>query len=95
MECQREHCCDVAVDQLDEGMIAQYQRLLPREQPTRFNSASSVVVVEFLQLLPSVICEESASESANLKEADLTELLKLYKDDIPSPRSLDVEFVAD
>jgi len=61
------------------------------ELDTRFNSASSAVVVEFMQLLPSVICEESASESANLKEADLTELLKLYKDDLPSPRSLDVE----
>jgi len=44
-----------------------------------------------MQLLPSVICEESASESTNLKKADLTELLKLYEDDLPSPRSLDVE----
>jgi len=59
------------------------------ELDTRFSSDSSAVVVEFMQLLPSAIFEKNAS--TDLKKADLSELLKLYEDVLPSPRSLDVE----
>ena len=61
------------------------------ELDAHFNSVSSAVVVEFMQLLPTVICENLPPSPANLKEADLMEVLKLYKDDLPSLQSLDVE----
>ena len=59
------------------------------ELDTRFSSESSAIVVDFMQLLPSTICENSAATVLN--KADLTELLQVYEDDLPSARSLDVE----
>ena len=59
------------------------------ELDTRFNPESSAVIVEFMQLLPSTICEKSVSTI--LTKTNLAEVLKLYEDDLPSPRSLDVE----
>ena len=59
------------------------------EFDTHFTSESSARIVEFMQSLPSTICEESVT--TNLTKADLAEVLKLYEDDLPSKRSLDVE----
>ena len=42
-----------------------------------------------MQLLPSTICEKSVSTI--LTKTNLADVLKLYEDDLPSPRSLDVE----
>ena len=52
------------------------------ELDTRFSSESSAIVVDFMQLLPSTICENSAATVLN--KADLTELLQVYEDDLPS-----------
>ena len=59
------------------------------ELNTRFSSESSAIVVEFMQLLPSTICENSAATVLN--KAYLTELLQIYEYDLPSARSLHVE----
>ena len=59
------------------------------ELDSRFNSESSSVVVEFIQLLPSALGHKPASET--MTTADLDTILKLYEDDLPCARPLDVE----
>ena len=59
------------------------------ELDSRFNSESSSVVVDFIQLLPCAVYQKTASD--RLTTADLDTLLKLYEDDLPCARSLDVE----
>ena len=53
------------------------------ELDTHYSSESSAVIVEFMQFLPSTICEKSVSTI--LTKADVAEVLKLYEDDLPSP----------
>ena len=59
------------------------------ELDSRFNSESSSVVVEFIPLLPCALYRKPASD--RLTTADLDKLDKLYEDDLPCARSLDVE----
>ena len=55
---------------------------------SRFNSESSSVV-EFTQLLPCALYQKPQSKM--LTAADLDTVLKLYEDDLPCRRSMDVE----
>ena len=59
------------------------------ELNSRFDSESSAVIIEFMQLLPSTLL--SGKSARSLTKSAFTNLLKLYEDDLPSPRSLDVE----
>ena len=59
------------------------------ELDSRFNSESSSVVVEFTQLLPCALYQKPQSKM--LTAADLDTILKLYEDDLPCRRSMDVE----
>lgn len=56
------------------------------ELDSRFDSESSAVLVEFMQLLPSTLLT-----TPSMTKSAFTKVLKLYEDDLPSPRSLDVE----
>ena len=56
------------------------------ELDNRFNSESSAIIIEFLQLLPAAIYNKSVSETLTF-----TKVLNLYEDDLPSSRSLDTE----
>ena len=57
------------------------------ELDSRFNSESSAIVVKFMKLLPSSFYDSTSSMQAG----DFPRLLALYEDDLPAPRSLDVE----
>ena len=57
------------------------------ELDVRFSAGSSQYVVEFMRLLPS----EVVNASSQLQLQDFTNLLQLYKEDLPSVRSFDVE----
>ena len=59
------------------------------ELDSRFNLKSSSAVAEFIQLLPSALYQKPPSE--RLIAADFDTVLKLYKDDLPCARSMDVE----
>lgn len=54
-----------------------------------FNTESSAIVTEFSQLLPTALYNKSVSEK--LTKANFSKVLKLYEDDLPSSRSLDIE----
>lgn len=55
----------------------------------RFVSESSAIVLEFIQLLPAALHNKSISEK--LATGTFTKVLKLYEDDLPSSRSLDIK----
>ena len=59
------------------------------ELDNRFDLESSAVIVEFMQLLPSVLCNKSSL--VKLTRSDFAKVLDLYEEDLSSPRSLDVE----
>ena len=80
---------DTVVNYYKRNLIIPLLDFVISELHTHFSYKSSAVVVEFMQLLSSTICEKSVSTI--LTKADLAEVLKLHEDDIPSPRSLDVE----
>ena len=57
------------------------------ELAVRFNDDSAQYVVEFMRLLPA----EVVNKSSQLQPEDFNNLLQLYKEDLPSVRSFDVE----
>ena len=80
---------DTVVDYYKRNLTIPLLDHIISELDTLFSSVSSSAIVEFMQLLPSVICEKSVSTV--LTKADLAEVLKLYEDDLPSPQSFDLE----
>ena len=59
------------------------------ELEEHFNTESSAIVTEFSQLLPTALYNKSVSEK--LTKANFSKVLRLYEDDLPSSRSLDIE----
>ena len=59
------------------------------ELHNRFDSESSAIIIEFLQLSPAAIYSKSVSETLTVDT--FTKVLSLYEDDLPSSRSLDTE----
>ena len=55
------------------------------ELDARFDASSSKLVVEFMQMLPSEIV------TLRLQQSSIPQLVQLYKEDLPSFRSLDAE----
>ena len=59
------------------------------ELDDRFDTDSTAILVEFIQLLPAGLYNKSSSE--RLTAVNFPLVLELYEDDLPSSRSLDVE----
>lgn len=58
------------------------------ELDERFDADSSLVVVEFMELLPSTII---GHDQSHLQLSKLTNLVSCYENDLPSSRALDTE----
>ena len=88
--CQTQ-CCNVqaanAKDYYRLNLTILFFVHMIRELETRCNSQSSTIFIEFAQLLPVKINADS-----HLTPHKFPKVTELYEDELPPPRSFDIEF---